>query len=252
MGAVGLTMVALALLWALAVGDPGELAGHTRSRLRWPGWTELVDNYRWFYGTLFPWWFRWMIVPALVVVLVDRRTRGAAGAILVALGMWTLVAPTAAYVHDYWPYPLLVPVFLGLAVILDRVAGRFDGKPVVIGAAIALVLLAVAGFARLAPYRDAYFRSPADAGALLRETGPASGQTMAWVVEGVDPVLRWVSYYWDLPVIQLHGDTVEAVAVTDLILVRLDRSPSWMADPDLVAGKGRYALVTDAELGGDG
>ena len=247
-GAVGLAMVALALFWALAVGDAGELAGHTRSRLRWPGWAGLVDNYEWFYGTLFPWWFRWMIVPAVVVALVDRRTRGAAGAILVALGVWTLAAPAAAYVHDYWTYPLLVPVFLGLAVILDRIAGRFDGEPVVIGAALALVLLAVAGFARLAPYRDAYFRSPSDAGALLRETAPASGQTMAWVVEGVDPVPRWVSYYWDLPVTELNDDTVEAVAVTDLILVRLDRLPSWMADPDPVARKGRYALVSGVAL----
>ena len=249
MGTFGLGAVALALVWALVAGEVVELVDHVGARRRWPGWNGLVENHRWFYGTLFRSWFRWLILPAVVVALADRRTRAAAGSILVALGIWTMVAPGAAYVHDYWTYPLLVPVFLGLTVTLDRIAGRLEGNRMVIGGAAALVVLAAVGFARLPPYRDAYFRAPSDAGALLREVGPAPGQTTAWVAEGVDPVPRWVSYYWDLPVTEVTTDTVEAVGDAELILLRLDRPPSWMGgDPDPVARTGRYVLVTGADL----
>ena len=252
-GIVGLGAVVSALVWVVAAGEVAELVDHTGVRLRWPGWTDLVENYRWFYGTLFPWWFRWLIVPAVVVALADRRTRAAAGAILVSLGMWTLVAPGAAYVHDYWTYPLLVPVFLGLTVMLDRVTGYFEGNRMAIGGVVALVLLAAAGLPRLRPYRDAYFRAPSDAGALVREVGPAPGQTTAWVAEGVDPVPRWVSYYWDLPVTEVTPDRVGSVGDTELVLVRLDQAPSWLgADPVPVAQTGRYALVTGSALRQDG
>ena len=248
-GIVGLAAVAPALGWAMAAGELAELVDHTAARLRWPAWNGLVENHRWFYGTLFPWWFRWMIVPALIVAVTERRTRRAAGSILVALAMWTLVAPGGAYVHDYWTYPLLVPVFLGLTVILDRIAGRFEGNRIVIAGTVALALLAAVAFARLAPYREAYFRAPSDAGALVREVGPAPGQRMAWVAEGVDPLPRWVSYYWDLPVTEVTADTVAAVGEAELVLVRLDRAPSWMgADTDPVARTGRYVLVTGADL----
>ena len=251
-GMAGLGAALITLVWAVAGGDVGELVDHVGVRLRWPGWTALVENHRWFYGTLFPWWFRWLIVPAVVMALLDRRTRAAAGSVLVALAMWTLAAPGAAHVHDYWTYPLLVPVFLGLTVMLERARDRFDHSRSVIVGVVALVLLAGMGFARLAPYRDAYFRAPSDAGALIREVGPAPGQTMAWVAEGVDPVPRWVSYYWNLPVTEVRADTVDGVGETELVLIRLDQAPTWMEKTDTVAKKGRYALVTGAALHGRG
>ena len=231
-GAVGLVMV-----WAAVAGSPAELVDHVARRLRWPGWEESVERYRWFYGTLFPWWFRWSIVPGLVAAVADRRTRTVGAAFLGALGIWTLAAPEAAFVHDYWTYPLLVPVFLGLAVILERLGdhlprrtcahgtgilvpihgsnrrgesrrpwsgwllrplGEWRLRPgqclsvhvpngMKIGAGLVLTAVVVTGLARLGPYRDAYFRVPSAAGALLREVGPAPGQGVAWVAEGVDP-----------------------------------------------------------------
>lgn len=246
---VGLGAVTLVMVWAALAGNPGELVDHAARRLRWPGWEESVERYRWFYVTLFPWWFRWSIVPALLAALADRRTRTVGAAVLGALAIWTLVAPEAAFVHDYWTYPLLVAVFLGLAVLLERVSDHFPHKGMKIGGGLMLAVLVVVGLARLGPYREAYFRDPAAAGALLREVGPAPGQSVAWVAAGVDPLPRWVSYYWDLPVAELTGAVEAAPRGDDVVLIRFDRPPPWAETiPDPIAQRGRYALVTAGRL----
>ena len=248
-GGVGIGAAALGLVWAATAGDITELAQHTAARWRWPSATDLVDRYRWFYGTLFPWWFRWTILPAILVALIDRRTRVAASAVSAALAAWTLVAPDAAYVHDFWTYPLLVPVFLGMTAMLDSAVERLGDRRIVAVGAVALVTLSVAGFARLGPYRDAYFLAPSDAGALVRDVGPGPGQRTVWVVEGVDPVPRWVSYYWDLPAVEMTVADLDAPENDELVLARLDELPPWVGShPVPVARKGRYILVTGAEL----
>ncbi|MDD9989949.1 MAG: hypothetical protein OXQ31_27020, partial [Spirochaetaceae bacterium] len=264
----GAVMVLLTLVWAFTVGDAAELAAHAADRRQWPPWGALVENYRWFYGTLYPGWFRWLILPALAAAVVDRRTRMASGAIMIALGVWTLATPDAAFIHDYWTYPLLVPVLLGLAVILDRlVVCCFADRPLGtgrpgIGSRIAwkraralgvagLVLLAVLGFRGLAPYRQAYFDAPSDAGGLIRSVGPAPGQEVAWVAKGVDPLAIWVSYYWDLPVaeVPLGGDGIGSASGTDLVLVPVDRIPVPLKEGvQPVAEQGRYALFSAASL----
>ena len=250
----GAALVLVTLVWALAVGDGGELAAHAADRRRWPAWDALVGNYRWFYGTLFPGWFRWLIIPAIVAAVVDRRTRMASGAIVIALGVWTLVNPDAAFLHDYWTYPLLVPVLLGLAVILDRLGNGNPGAGSRLGwkralAVAGLVLLALLGFRSLGAYRDAYFYAPSDAGGLVRAVGPAPGQEVAWVAEGVDPLSRWVSYYWDLPVVEVALDGIATASGTDLVLVRTDRMPAPLeAGVEPVAEQGRYALFSAASL----
>ena len=243
MGAAGAGAIALTLSWVTAVGAGAEFVGHLSERIRWPSPSGLVAQYRWFYGTLFPWWFRWLIVPALVGALFDLRTRVVSAVFVASLGLWTLVAPGAAYVHDYWTYPLLVPVFLGLAALTDRLGATLRDRRIVNGVLVALVVLAAVAFGRLAPYRDAYFRTPSAAGALLKEVTPPPGQVIAWVAEGVDELPRWVSYYWDLPVTEIRLEDARAVGESDLVLVRLDRLPPWMADIEVVTERGRYALV---------
>lgn len=248
-GAVGIGAAALGLVWAATAGEITELAQHTATRWNWPPVTELVERYRWFYGTLFPWWFRWTILPAILVALVNRRTRMAASAVSGALAAWTLVAPDAAYVHDFWTYPLLVPVFLGITAMLDSAVERLHDRRIVAVGAVGLVVLSVVGFTRLGPYRDAYFLAPSDAGALVRDVGPAPGQRTAWVAEGVDPVPRWVSYYWDLPAVEITVADMDAPGDDELVLVRLDELPQWVGSyPVPVDRKGRYILVTGAEL----
>ena len=259
----GAVMVLLTLVWALTVGDAAELAAHAAVRRQWPPWDALVENYRWFYGTLYPGWFRWLILPAIAAAVVDRRTRMASGAIMIALGVWTLATPDAAFIHDYWTYPLLVPVLLGLAVILDRLDRPLDPGKLGLGSRIGwrnparvlgvagLVLVAVLGFRGLAPYRQAYFDAPSDAGGLVRSVGPAPGQEVAWVAEGVDPLSIWVSYYWDLPVadVPLDGDAIGSARGADLVLVRVDRIPAPIEEGvQPVAGQGRYALFSAASL----
>ena len=306
----GAAMVLVTLVWAFAVGDAAELAAHAAERRQWPPWDALVENYRWFYGTLFPGWFRWLIAPAIVVSVIDRRTRIASAAILIALGVWTLATPDAAFLHDYWTYPLLVPVMLGLAVILDRLvvclcnggvvwrrqrcssqgpltkacpqryveeAERSDGAPMAarppdcsadrplgtgkagIGwrnlvwvlAVVGLVVLAVLGFRSLGAYRQAYFDAPSDGGGLVRTVGPAPGQEVAWVAEGVDPLAIWVSYYWDLPVVEvpLDGAGVGSARGADLVLARSDRMPEWIQrEVEPAVEQGRYALFRAASL----
>ena len=252
----GAAVVLVTLVWALAVGDGSELMAHAAERRRWPAWAALVENYRWFYETLFPGWFRWLILPAVAAAVVDRRTRMASAAVLIALGTWTLANPDAAFLHDYWTYPVLVPVLLGLAVILDRLGTGMPGVGNPIGwrwarapAVAGLLLLAVLGFRGLGAYRHAYFDAPSDAGGLIRAVGPAPGQEVAWVAEGVDPLPRWVSYYWDIPVTELNGRGLDAVGDEELVLARVDRLPSWMVThPDTVAGEGRYGLVIGSTL----
>ena len=249
MGIAGLGAATVALVWAVGAGDLAELVDHTGDRLRWPAWRDVVDNYLWFYRTLFPGWFRWAILPAIIVSVADRRTRTASAVVLVALGVWTLAAPGAALIHDYWTYPLLVPVFLGLAAGLHRIGSRLADKRMVAGVYVVLLVLAVTGFARLPDYRDAYFRAPSEAGALVREVPAAPGQTTAWVLEGVDPIPRWVSYYWDLPATEIDAGATGRVGDRELVLVRLDRRPGWVqAGLNVEARQGRYALVTGHSL----
>jgi 4-amino-4-deoxy-L-arabinose transferase-like glycosyltransferase len=252
----GAAVVLVTLVWALAVGDGSELVAHAAERRQWPAWDDLVENYRRFYGTLFPGWFRWAIAPALVAAVADRRTRMASGAVVIALGVWTLANPDAAFLHDYWTYPLLVPVMLGVAVILDRLGTGRPGIGGMIGwqrarllAVAGLVLLAALGFRSLGAYRHAYFDAPSDAGGLIRAVGPAPGQQVAWVAEGVDPLSRWVSYYWDIPVTELTGRELDAIGDEELVLARLDQLPSWMeTHPATVARTGRYGLVFGSTL----
>ncbi len=248
-GVAGLGVAVVALVWALGAGQVTELVDHVGNRLQWPAWSEMVSNYRWFYQTLFPGWFQWAILPALVLSVVDRTTRTASAAVIAALGTWTLITPDAALVHDYWTYPLIVPVFLGLATGLDRMRNWLTDGRIVLGVYVVLLVLAVAGFARLPDYRDAYFRVPSDAGGLLRETIPPTDQRVVWIAEGVDPLPRWASYYWNLPTLELIPDNRGSVSDTDLILVRLDRWPHWFAAPEVVREKGRYGLVKGTVIG---
>ena len=250
MGAAGAIALLVTLVWAVTVGDTAELTNHAAIRRQWPPVSDLVETYRWFYDTLFPSWFRWLIGPGLIFALVDRRTRVPSVSIMAALGLWTVANPDSALVHDYWTYPLLVPICLGIAAGLDRL-GSILQQAIRIATAAAVIWLAGTGLLRMDLYREAYFDAPAEAGRLLREVAPAEGQRVGWVAEGVDPLPRWVSYYWDLPTESLRYFAVGRLNPSDLVLVRTDRLPPQVpngAEP--VASRGRYALFEIRSLAG--
>ena len=240
-------VVVLTLTWAMLVSSPGELTAHTASRVRWPvGIGAFVDQYRWFYRTLFPSWFRWIIPIAVGVSLLSTRTRAVSGAMLAVLTVWTIGLPEAAFVHDYWTYPLLASVVLGWMVMLGWLADQ-EVSSTIVGAAV--VILAVASFSLMQQrgYREAYFQAPAAAGELLRGVDPPPGQEVAWVI-GIE-LPRWVSYYWDLPVLEIGPPDLSTVPEDDLVLLRLDRMPTWIdRAPIPVATDGRYALIRVGSL----
>ncbi|MCY3539380.1 MAG: glycosyltransferase family 39 protein [bacterium] len=259
MGSAGAIAVLVTLVWAVTVGDTAELANHVAIRRQWPPLSDLVENYRWFYNTLFPSWFRWLMVPALVYAAVDRRTRLPAVSIGVALGVWTVVNPDSALIHDYWTFPLLVPICLGMAAGLDRLGSTWLvnrdqttwGQGVRIATAAAVIWLAGTGLLGMDIYREAYFDVPSEAGRLLREVAPAEGQRVGWVAEGVDPLPRWVSYYWDLPAEPPGSVAVDRINPSDLVLVRTDRMPAQLQNGSgPVAVQGRYALFEAGVLAG--
>ena len=239
MGAVGAT-----LLWAWVATSAGELVDHTSSRVQWPvGFGEFVDQYRWFYATLFPSWFRWSIPAMIGLAVGSRRTRSVALPMLVVSLAWTFALPQAAFIHDYWTYPLLVPIGLGWMVALRWLIDQHNDGRLVLGAVLILALGTFVNVQR-AGFREAYFHVPADAGALVSATEPALGQEMAWVA-GID-VPRWLSYYWDLPTASVDGVGIDTIPAGDFVLIRLDQIVEPTAIP--VARRGRYALFRAGDL----
>lgn len=257
LAAAGLGAAALTALWIGAGGGFGELAGHISERMGAPGAAEFVSRYRWFYGVLYPWWIRWMILPGLVAAFWSARTRLPAAWLTAALGLWTLAAPQAAFVHDYWTFPLLFPAALGWAVLLEgagarwgRLTSRLSGGRWLraLPAALLVGWLAFYALSGAGGFREAYFRGPARAGELLAAVPPPASQTAAWTAPGVGGEARWVSYYWDMPVEELDWADLDRIADGDLVLACRDAfAGAGLSTPEPRAVRGNYALY---EFGG--
>lgn len=258
LAAAGLGAAALTALWIGAGGGFGELAGHISERMGAPGAAEFVSKYRWFYGVLYPWWIRWMILPGLVAAFWSARTRLPAAWLTAALGLWTLAAPQAAFVHDYWTFPLLFPAALGWAVLLEgagarwgRLTSRLSGGRWLraLPAAALVGGLAFYALSGAGDFREAYFRGPARAGELLAAVPPPASQTAAWTAPGVGGEARWVSYYWDLPVEELDSADLDRIADGDLVLACRDVfGGAGLSTPEPRAVRGNYALYEFGEL----
>jgi 4-amino-4-deoxy-L-arabinose transferase-like glycosyltransferase len=251
MAGAGVVAAVAVGIWILQGTDVGELAGHVEARISAPvGLAGFVDQYRFFYTSLFPSWYLWLLLPALAAGFASRATRPVV-AMLFGVGLaWTLALPEAAYVHDYWTYPLLGPVTIGLGALIGWATGGVRWRQILLPAA--LVLLGGLSFISLqtGPYPEAYFTAPAEAGRLLRSTEPAPGQQIGYVA-GPISLPRWMSYYWDVDVVQLDEASLSRARPEDLVLVRLDLLPDWVevVEPaDVIAQSGRYVLVTAATL----
>jgi hypothetical protein len=257
---VGVAMVLGAAITAVyVVGNTGAEQVGAQLQLRTTGGDftlgAFLERLATWATALLPGWWRWVLLPAaLVVGIADRRTRP-----LVVIGLLVTVGyvgglPNGAYIHDYWILPVLLPVWFGAAALTDGLLDRLPTERRVTAAAGLTLLVVVLGGvgAGRADIVATYVTEPQAAGDLVRSTGPAPSQTTAWTTGGI-AAPRWLSLYWDLPPGRVTAGTVTEAAADDLVLVRLDRVPAWLGDRAAVEAsaehlRGRYALVTAGDL----
>ncbi|MDE0320191.1 MAG: hypothetical protein OXH86_06980 [Acidimicrobiaceae bacterium] len=203
---------------------------------------------------LVPPWLRILIAPALLVGLVDRRTRVATAITLGAAAALTFGIQQGAWVHRLWNFPWLVPVTIGIAVLIDRarrLLGRWSRMAAVLGAA-ALIIGTMTAVV-VGSTRDRYVSDPAHVGEALdhvASTPQAARAELAWVGPGL-PAPRWVSYYLDLPVWELDEAGLGDVADTDIVVVRASRVPDYFPDDALsepLASVGDFFVITADSL----
>jgi hypothetical protein len=253
--AVGLSMtigVAVSLAFVVAVSGLHGLLAQGELRTSGGDFTmrEFIGRQWLWLRNLLPSWYLALLPVGVLAGLLNRRTRFyTAFSAALACG-WVLALPNGSYIHDYWPYPVLVPGVVGMAALCDWVWEHAPRSATSLAAAAAAGLLTVA-FVHLVtgPQAAAYFSQPTRAGELVREHRPPKEQESAWYVN-LSPV-RWLAYYWDLHQVPVTGQIARSADPGDLVVVRLDRLPAWTpagtADRT-VARNGRYALVRMGDL----
>jgi len=256
---VGVAMVVgAAISLGYVIGSTGAARIGEQVRMRTTGGgftaTEFLERIASWARALLPWWWRWLLLPASVVVGVwDRRTRPLTiMAVLVTIG-YVVGLPNGSYIHDYWIFPVLLAVWFGAAALVMRgVALSPERERLVAGglAAVLLVAGAVHGLGERIP--GAYLTGPAAAGELVQTHGPATGQKQAWHMSAL-AAPRWLSLYWDLPPAEVTEDTAGAVPADDLVVVDLGAVPGWLGERASVREasaqvEGDYALLRGEAL----
>lgn len=231
---------------------------------------EFLERIRTWLTSLLPGWWRWLVVPAAVVAgLATRRTRGLTLLLWLVAVAYVVGLPNGAFIHDYWVFPVLLPLWIGAAAAVEacsrwlrermgpggslgRPSPAPPGPPGRTGAwtgvtlALVLALGAVSGLRSEIPSR--YITGPEQAGTLVREIGPSPAQTTAWRGPGI-PAPRWLSYYWQLPPGEIDPAALEELDGQDRVLVRLERlEDSTTGTPEVVGRSGGYAVVTVDQL----
>ena len=204
---------------------------------------------QWHYvNVLLPIWYLAILPVALVVGVVDRRTRLLTVASAVLAAGWVGVLRNGSFVHDYWAYLVLIPGLIGMAALGDRVAGvlrqhRMRAGPA-LAVAAALVIASSLGTKAFGAFsRDARDR-PADAGRLASVVRPSDGQQFAWHL-GADGA-RWLAYYWDRPIAPLDEAALTSTAApTELVFVDLGNRPALLPNEAVeraIGVRGMYAV----------
>ena len=242
--AIGMTIVAV---WLLTGTNAGELANRVSFRTDttdYPFVDFLARQWR-FAREFTPVWFRVVAPFALLAGLVDRRTRVPVAITLAVVAAWTFGLRQGAWIHRLWNFPWLAPVTIGMVALLDAIRCRITRRLAQASGLIAALVVAATFYSLLTgPVPDNYLRTPAKAGAILRQTEAPEG-TM-WVTRGI-PTPRWVSYYLDVPVWTIEERTVNDVGSGDLVLVRSDWLPGYIRLPDeSLLQDGRYRLIDGA------
>ena len=202
---------------------------------------------------LLPAWWRWLLLPlALIAGTVDRRSRALTLLLTVVAAAYIFGLPNGSFIHDYWIFPVLLPVWVGTAALAtglgELARGRADA--VLVGVGVLILLVGIGGLVR-AEVPATYLGGPEAAGDLARATSPAADQRAAWRTDGL-AAPRWLSLYWDLPPAVVERDGLDAVGADHLVFVALDRVPPWLDAGELrataVDREGGYAVVTGDHL----
>lgn len=251
--AIGVT---LSLVFMIGAGGAGALVDQTGERTTGGSYPmiTILRRVRLDLVDLMPWWYLVVFPVAIVVGLLDRRTRSLVAVSSTFAVGWILALGNGAYAHDYWAYLLLVPGLLGIAALVD-LADRAMRRPTWVGPGrrhLGTVLVSVAGFGVLAtfvhmaygPMAAEYVHRPTDGGRLIEQVDLPPDQRFAWVV-GFD-FGRVLAYRLDRPVAGLTDVELPDLADDELILVDLDRLPSWypvVTAPTPISEHNGYAFV---------
>jgi len=242
------------LLWVSQGGGLSELGDHIGERVErdWT-WNQFAERQWDFAQILLPLWFTILALPALVVGLVDSRTRFLTTSLISMVLVFALVPSNGAWIHDYWNFPILLTLFPGFAVMsewifsfikekisLEKIDSITLGGFLLLASVLILVLQPVS-------LHENYFDETSDAGELVASIELSSGQKTAWHLPQV-PWPTWVSNKWNVPTASLlNAEDLGTVPSEDIVLFRIDRIPDWLDGKIEFAiedQKGRYATVT--------
>ena len=201
-----------------------------------------------------PPWLRFLLAPALIAGLIDRRTRVAVAITLAVSAALTFGIRQGAWIHRLWNFPWLMPVTIGLAALLDQAAKRIRASWRRAAAVAATTVVTVTMIAVITgSTRDRYITDPADVGRALEAAAsqPAAAVAeVAWVGPSL-PAPRWTSYYLDIPVFHLDDHSLDQLHHTDIVIVKANRLPDYLPLEVLhnpLASVGDFTVITAEPL----
>ena len=225
------------LLWVSQGGGLSEVGDHIGERVErdWT-WNQFAERQWEFAQTLLPLWYMILSLPALVIGLIDSRTRFLTTSLISMVLVFALVPSNGAWIHDYWNFPILLTLFPGFAVMsewifsfikerisLEKIDSITLGGFLLLASVLILVLQPVS-------LHKTYFEETSD----------------AWHLPQV-PWPTWVSNKWNVPTSSLlNAEDLGTVPSEDIVLFRIDRIPDWLDGKIEFAiedQKGRYATV---------
>ena len=241
------------LLWVSQGGGLSELGDHIGERVErdWT-WNQFAERQWDFAQTLLPLWFTILALPALVVGLVDSRTRFLTTSLISMVLVFALVPSNGAWIHDYWNFPILLTLFPGFAVMSEWIFSFIKEKislektdSITLGGFLLLASVLILVLQPVSLHEN-YFDETSDAGELVASIELSSGQKTAWHLPQV-PWPTWVSNKWNVPTASLlNAEDLGTVPSEDIVLFRIDRIPDWLDEKIEFAiedQKGRYATV---------
>ncbi|MDX1511030.1 MAG: hypothetical protein R3249_06770 [Nitriliruptorales bacterium] len=213
---------------------------------------DLVRRQQTWMPALFPNWWLVLFVPSVIAGALHRRLRWLSLLASVTAIGYVVLLRQGAVVHDYWTFPLLGAGAIGTAALLDLAIDRLPHRLVTVAASGVVVLLLAIHLPGIVGGEtvDDLHAQPRQAGELVHLRAPDVEDGQAWFTPGI-ATPRWLSWYWDVSVKQLEDLADARASDTELVLVRLDRLPSWWVDDMqsvLLAEQGRYGIARIGDL----